>query len=137
MYHSELTALLTAQNRPRTLHRDELTGPDRTLALGYTCDRATWHVYLLDGLVHVLVYGAVARVVHHHEARVAWPVADLVPDKRLYPESTDGAFAQLLVNCGQQLRFTKFDEDRQARYAGVTLHGITHTAGWPLTTPVT
>ncbi|MFI1226002.1 MULTISPECIES: hypothetical protein [Streptomyces] len=127
MNHSELTDLLTAQNQPRTLHRDELTGPDRTLTLGYTCDRATWHVYLLEGLVHVLVYNAVTKTMHHHEARLAWPVVDLVPDKRLYPESTDPVFAQLLLSSGQQLRFTAFSERRQDLYAGVTFHGITHT----------
>ncbi|MGW0673560.1 hypothetical protein [Streptomyces sp. NPDC002746] len=125
----ELTALLAAQNQPRTLRRDEVTGPDRTLAFGYTCDRASWHVYLLDGLVHVLVYDAVANTTSRHEARTTWNVAELVPDKRLYPESTDAPFAQLLISRGQQLRFTTFNEARHNRYTDLTFHGATHADG--------
>lgn len=129
MNSSELTALLVAQNQPRTLRRDELTGPDRTLAFGYTCNRASWHVYLRDGLVHVLVYDAVAKTAARHEARTTWSVADLVPDKRLYPESTDPAFARLLISRGAQLPFTTFNEARHARYASHAFHGVTHTDG--------
>ncbi|MEV8335061.1 hypothetical protein [Streptomyces niveus] len=129
MNFSELTPLLATQNQPRTLRRDELTGPDRTLAFGYTCDRASWHVYLQDGLVHILVYDAVAKTAVRHEARTTWNVADLVPDKRLYPESTDPSFAQLLISRGQQLPFTTFDEDRHTRYTDLAFHGATHADG--------
>jgi hypothetical protein len=54
-------------------------------------------------------------------------VADLVPDKRLYPESTNPTFAKQLIDRGQGLRFTAFDAVRYARFKGVAFHGPTHS----------
>ncbi|MEV8546969.1 hypothetical protein [Streptomyces sp. NPDC051572] len=119
--------LITSQNRPRTLNRHEVSGPDRTLALGYTCDRDSWHVYLQNDQIHLLVYKAATRTLVRHEARATWNVVDLVPDKRLYPESTNPTFAKQLIDRGQSLRFSSFDEARYARFNGMAFHGPTHS----------
>ncbi|MFI5748970.1 hypothetical protein ACIBBE_24250 [Streptomyces sp. NPDC051644] len=121
--------ITSQQNRPPTLSRHELSGPDRTLTLGYTCDKDSWHVYLQGDQIHLLIYNAVSRTLLRHEARATWEIADLVPDKRLYPESTNPAFARRLIDRGQRLRFTSFDETRYARFEGVSFHGPTHSDG--------
>jgi hypothetical protein len=121
--------ITSQQNRARTLNRHELSGPDRTLTLGYTCDGDSWHVYLQNDQIHLLIYNAVARRLLWHAASATWAVGDLIPDKRLYPESTNPAFARLLINRGQHLPFTSFDETRYARLEGAPFHGPTHADG--------
>jgi hypothetical protein len=54
--------------------------------------------------------------------------ADLVPDKRVYPESTDLAFARILTTHGVELPFTTFDEDRYARVMKSPFHGAIYEA---------
>jgi hypothetical protein len=94
---------------------DDIPGPERTVLLGYTCDRQTWHVYLHGAYVHLLVYGARGGAVFRYEKRYRWLAAELVPDKRVYPESTDLDFSRLLISRGVELPFTNFNEDRHAR----------------------
>jgi len=65
---------------------------DRTLLYGYTCDRESWHVYLRDGEIVVLIYmnesdPEILTVLSNH---------DYIPNKRLYPECCDYEFCNLL-----------------------------------------
>ncbi|WP_439681525.1 hypothetical protein [Embleya sp. MST-111070] len=123
MQFDQFTALLLARNQPRTLDAADLTGAERTLAYGYTLDGYTWHCYLRDGQIHVLVYNEITAALVSHEARPTWNVIDLAPDKRVYPESVDAEFARALLHRGQELPFTRFNEDRYARVASMTFHG--------------
>ncbi|MER5844434.1 MULTISPECIES: hypothetical protein [Streptomyces] len=120
---AELTRLRRDAEQLRSVAVDDIPGPERTLLLGYTCDRHTWHVYLRGSDVHLLVYDDVSRGVIRHEKRYRWLAADLVPDKRVYPESCDLAFARLLTSHGVELSFTAFNEDRYARVVKSPFHG--------------
>jgi hypothetical protein len=79
---------------------------DRTLLYGYTCDRASWHVYIKDGNIHTVMYFSDKDtqeifVQYNH---------DFVPDKRLYPECCDFEFCALLKRDGCSLPFTNFQD---------------------------
>ncbi|MCM2430946.1 hypothetical protein [Streptomyces sp. RKAG337] len=128
MDFTEFTRLRAAQEQPPTLSAAEVSGPDRTLVYGYTSDRSTWHVYLRAGEVHLTVYNGVSGTVKRYEARTVWNVAELVPDKRVYPESVDGEFASLLLDRGQRLPYKNFDENRHRNVAGLDFHGVTYDA---------
>jgi len=85
---------------------------DRTLLYGYTCARETFHVYLKDVKIHVVVYNTnysedQARPQNMREIPVKSNY-DYIPDKRLYPEACDYHFCKLLKNCGMNLPFTGF-----------------------------
>lgn len=126
MHLSEYLALhATAEQQP-TLSATEITGPDRTLLYGFTCDKATWHVDLDSGQIHLLVYFARSGSVVRHEAREVWPAAELLPDKRLYPESTDHQVAVLLQARGLRPPYRAFDEARRGRLATRLRHGATY-----------
>ena len=73
----------------------DFIGAEHTLLYGYTCNRETWHVYWKGDLIHVLVHDHAGKVLEHAKA-AEWTPSALVPDKRVYPESTDPAFARML-----------------------------------------
>lgn len=108
----------------RVIWAHSFLGPDRTLLYGYTCDRESWHVYLKDGLIHRYVY---ASTLDHspirHAAQEKAFVPDLIPDKRVYPESTDAAFAQRIKRTGLYVPYLPFADDRYERVKGMTFHG--------------
>lgn len=108
-----------------TVTAAEIGGPDRTILLGYTYDRMTWHAYLMDGQVHLVVYDALTDEVISHSARSSWDASELVPGKRVYPESTDERFAHLLHRRGVVVPFRSFDETRAQRFAHRAFHGMT------------
>jgi hypothetical protein len=122
----EFNHLLGIRNEPRTLSVHEIPGPERTLAYGFTSDRDTWHCYLHGANIHVLVYKRATNSAVSHLARPTWNVAELAPDKRVYPESVDARFALLLLERGQDLPYTRFDENRHARVAELTFHGAVY-----------
>ncbi|QSF43401.1 hypothetical protein [Paenibacillus tianjinensis] len=80
---------------------------DRTLLYGYTCSRNTWHVYIENKRIYVVVYG--------FDGDPKWLNVDnnyeFVPDKRLYPERCDYDFCRLLKDSGVELPFTVWTED--------------------------
>lgn len=90
----------------------EISGPDRTLLYGYNVDRETYHVYLQDGKIHGLIYLDAGGPVplHYYAARVWDNAADLVPNKRLYPDACDYEFCLLLKQRGIYLPFTTYRE---------------------------
>lgn len=99
---------------------------DRTLLYGYTCERKTFHVYLKNMKIHVVVYnvdysGNKPRPVNMREIEVH-SNQDYIPDKRLYPETCDYRFCKLLKRYGLWLPFTTYDEKRpKCTFYGYTL----------------
>jgi hypothetical protein len=92
---------------------------DRTLLYGYTCERLTWHVYLEDGVIHKVVYRSSGGDCEHSYYGEGFKVWELIPDKRLYPETCDFEFCSLLRGKGVDLLFTNFNEDRgESQYYG-------------------
>jgi hypothetical protein len=92
---------------------------DRTLLYGYTCERDTWHVYLYDGVIHVVKYGYKEPLVEMHPATNE----AFVPDKRLYPERCDFEFCKLLADYDVYLPFTTFDEKVYNETKDDSFHG--------------
>jgi hypothetical protein len=77
---------------------------ERTLAYGYTTDRDTWHAYVMDGELHVLVYPYKgAPLGHLHGPSLDGEV--LRPNKRVYPDTVDPLFARLMAEIGFELPF--------------------------------
>lgn len=99
---------------------------NRTLLYGYTCDRATFHVYLKDEKIHIVVYfndysSGVVKPKDMFEV-IATSNKDFVPDKRLYPEACDYHFCKLLKLRNIHLPFTTWNENRAEQdYYGFTL----------------
>lgn len=91
---------------------------DRTLLFGYTCERATWHVYIKDNRIYTVIYNygkePILRNVNSNR--------DYVPDKRLYPECCDYEFCKILKRLDVHLPFTIWeDRPEQRQYWGKTL----------------
>lgn len=91
---------------------------ERTLLYGYTTDRTTWHVYLLDGRITLAVY-------KYNEAPTCidndtWVPSTLVPNKRLYPECCDFEFCCLLKSRGVYLPFTTWQDREPKQFYGKT-----------------
>ena len=101
----------------------DFTGVDRTLLYGYTTERLTWHVYLKGGLIHVLVYNHRDEVVSHEKA-AQWHPAELVPNKRVYPESSDMALARMLRPVVDVPYHGRFDDMRYESVKDRLFHGL-------------
>lgn len=120
MKHDEFEYLTrTAHELPEFVSVDDLTNKrDRTLLWGYTPDRASHHVYLKDGEIHILVYNRFDGLeVLRHKSGHEIDVKDdgLIPSKRLYPEACDAEFCRILKERGFHLPFTTWDDQRQEK----------------------
>jgi hypothetical protein len=100
---------------------------NRTLLYGYTCERETFHVYIKNKQIYVIVYNTEyyrggPRPVNMRQIEVK-SNRDYVPDKRLYPERCDYHFCKLLKEKGIDLPFTAFTEgfNWDGTYCGFTL----------------
>lgn len=96
---------------------------DRTLMYGYDVDRRTVHVFMLGGVIYKSVYSYDEGPVP--EGKVSWNPAELVPDKRAYPESTDYEFARMMIDRGHALPFTTYSEERWGHVNGLRFFGST------------
>lgn len=85
---------------------------DRTLLWGYTVERASFHVYLLDGVLHLYIYDRYSPPVRKTEDDNLEP-QEWVPDKRLYPEACDYEFCALLKKHGAWISFTTYNPNRK------------------------
>jgi hypothetical protein len=108
---------------------DEIEGFDRTLLYGYMVNRQTFHVYLQDGRIHVLLttYGF-DQPADYYASGIPL-VSTLVPSKRVYPESTDADFVRLLAQRGADVPLLPFDELRYGKVKHLTFHGKTWENG--------
>ena len=99
---------------------------DRTLMYGYTCARDTFHVYLKNGEIHIVIYdddysNRVKKPKNMREVK-AESNYDFIPDKRLYPECCDYDFCRLLKLKGIHLPFTCWSENNEPKdFYGFTL----------------
>lgn len=120
-------AILTQGEPVPQIRAESFSGKPLTLLYGYTCDRATFHVYLKDGLIHRLVYKEGARTVDlvEHEALRSWDPNLLVPDKRVFPESTNILMATLLKDAGVLVPYTRFNEENYERVKDERMHAMT------------
>lgn len=89
---------------------------DRTLIYGYTCERETFHVYIKNKEIHVVIYKTdyeqnKAKNMREMSVTSNW---SYVPDKRLYPERCDYDFCQLLIRKNISLPFTSWDEQEKS-----------------------
>lgn len=127
-YNPEYTYILDVHNlRPYVY--------DKTLLYGYTCERETFHVYIKNEKIYVVVYYQdysqdKIRPKNMRQLRVT-SNHDYVPDKRLYPERCDYEFCRLLKEKGIDLPFTNWNdniktdlEDTRYPYYGFTLEDI-------------
>jgi hypothetical protein len=104
---------------------------DRTLLYGYTCERDTFHVYLKNNEIFVVIYdndysGSIPKPRNMRRVTVK-SNRDYVPDKRLYPERCDYDFCKLLKEKGVHLPFTNWSEppdDPRYPYYGFTLEDV-------------
>ncbi len=125
MNKQEFQALLAKEKRSSVLVdcEDLLDITNRTLLYGYTCDRDTWHVYIQDGVIYTVIYTNRREPLEQRVTRNE----DFVPNKRLYPESCDLEFCELLLSKGVRLPFTTFNENADelrkngTHYSGLTL----------------
>ena len=112
---------------------------NRTLLYGYTCERKTFHVYIKNKQIYVVVYENDYPIIYNEELSSfmrgdARPKnmkqievrsnRDFIPDKRLYPERCDYHFCHALKERGIDLPFTHWGEEAQPDergYYGFTL----------------
>jgi hypothetical protein len=97
-------------------------GVDRTLLFGFNLDRTTFHVYLKDGQIRRVIYNH--QGVIDFQSQETWEAVSLVPDKRAYPERTDGHFARLMLHHGIAVPYTTFDEDAYEHAKDQLFHGL-------------
>lgn len=122
MNRSEYEVLSTMPETDPTLSVDELDGPDRTLAHGYTRANHIWHCYLADGALHVAIYDHNRDLVRYVTG-TSLPVADLTPDKRVYPERCDAQFARLMLGRGRRLPYLDFSDETYEQHSTRRFHG--------------
>ena len=120
MNKTEYEQLKKSNSQQKIISIDDLKDDsDRTLLYGYTCSRNTWHVYIENKKIYVVVY--------EFEGEPMWLNVEsnyeFVPDKRLYPERCDYDFCRLLKNSGVELPFTVWTENVEIqKYYGKALN---------------
>jgi hypothetical protein len=118
---AEYGATATAPE-PLTLSIDEVGHDERTLAYGYTCQRQSWHAYVHDHELHVIIYDYSKNAAFYiHGERL--PLEDLKPDKRVYPDACELAFSQLMRRRDHQLPFTGGVEEESYKPRELNEHG--------------
>jgi hypothetical protein len=130
MNRDAYTLITKSSPKPTTVHVADITGPDRTLLYGYTCDRETWHVYLENDTINWVKYwdrGEKGGELTDAGSADEWVASELVPDKRVYPEFTDYAFACDLRDAGVDVPYTSFSEERYQLSWGRAFHGLRRT----------
>lgn len=112
--------LKEAYDRLKNFQHNELTvysalwGDKQTLIYGYNCDRKTVHVYVMDGLIHKIVYNG--NKLLSHESKDKWEAKELVPNKRVYWDRSQYAFCSLCITHGISIAFTDLYVDNPDGY---------------------
>ena len=126
--------MLAANREPfdTFIRAHEINGPDRTLLYGYTCDRHDWHVYLKGGMIHwIEVMSSRPENPVNSLAGGGIRADQAVPDKRVYPESTDYLFAELIQDRGVEIPFLKYNSGRYEALKSYPFHGPIWLNGVP------
>ena len=123
--------VLTETVRELVIRAENICGSkiNRTLIYGYTCERRTFHVYLKDLKIYVVVYDndyATGKPAPKNMRQITVTSnRDFVPDKRVYPERSDFYFCKLLRERGVEIPFTTWSDIEPAPnengYYGFTL----------------
>jgi hypothetical protein len=123
MYKEEYKKLKNSSGHCRVFV-DDISNPseNRTLLYGYTLDRNTFHIYVMDGEIHKIIYNRISNFLIYYKVGKSFDVLELIPDKRVYPEYSEYEFCQLLIDRGCTIPFTTFSDTP----SGVPLYGLTH-----------
>jgi len=109
---------------PHITINDLTNQTNRTLIYGYTCERHTFHLYLKNKMFYCIYYDTNHIILHRIIGESIDP-ANCIPNKRVYPESCDYEFAQLLKLRGYALPYTTYNEQRAKILKKKKYHGLT------------
>lgn len=123
MNRDSYLAITRSDPQGPTVNAAYFTGPDRTLLYGYTCDREAWHVYLENDTINLVKYRSAGKLSSAASAD-EWVASELVPDKRVYPESTDVEFALKLRSMGVAVPYRPFMNSRYEAGKDRAFHGF-------------
>lgn len=123
MNFDELEQLREVRTEPTHIYVDNVPGADRTLLYGYTCDRRSFHIFKLSGELHRVIYDH-NETVYEHTWGDRLVARDCIPDKRVYPESTDFIFAKLLKRREVNPTFLPFSAARFESVRDKQFHGF-------------
>jgi hypothetical protein len=109
---------------------EKVGGESRTLTLGYDVDRNTFHAYIHEGILYVRASSHRGQIISDASGS-ALPAEILRPNKRVYPQYTDGHFARVMRDLDFPLPFTTWSEPkREGPYYGKThLEGVAEPEG--------
>lgn len=96
---------------------------NRTLIYGYDCDRNSFHLYLKDKMFCLLRYSS-TNIISYQKGYFLLP-NNCIPNKRVYPESCDFEFCELLNDYGISIPFTIFNTQRAKNLKRRKYHGLT------------
>lgn len=109
----------------------------RTLLFGYTGDKDTVHVYLVDGTIHKVVYNFKGHLIEHKSQAQGLLFSECAAVKRLYPEACDFEFCSVLKRRGVHLSFYNWNDKREpAAFHGKRLEELVAPATADLDIPV-
>ena len=95
---------------------------DRTLLMGMDENRKNWHVYLMGGKIHCLVYNHNGDYINYFNEDVTDYARDFIPPRKIHPETCDFMFMRILKRLGLILVFSEFNERRlQTTFFGLML----------------
>jgi hypothetical protein len=111
---------------------------NRTLIYGYNCDRDTFHAFIYNGKMYSCYYKystymkedyiineiSVIPKTEQCSFKELFNKYHSVPNKRVYPESCDEEFCNLLMRKDIEIPFTTFDEKRAEMLKGKKYHGM-------------
>lgn len=104
---------INKETPPPTVSVEELKAlgitNNTTLLYGYDINRNTRHVYFMDGLIHVVVYNLQKEVFDIIKAPEI-ECRNIIPNKRIYPESSLFAFIKLIKEKGVHVSITTFND---------------------------
>lgn len=126
MTHDEYQSLSKVQAGPLFTAESLTNKTPRTLLLGYTCDRESWHVYLgEDQKIHLVVYNS--SLLLRHQTTFGRD-EDLIPNKRLIPDACDFEACEKLTRLDVSLPFTTWDdrEDDSRAFKGKVYEELKH-----------
>ena len=96
----------------------------RTLIYGYSTARDTFHLYLAEDGIHLVVYDYHKLQLQHKHENEGIRFSECVPDKRVYPEACDYEFCTMLLQAGMNIPFTAWTDGRKEQ----AFHGLRQEA---------
>lgn len=94
----------------------QLIKTEGTLIYGRTLDKALFHLYVKDNLIHRYVYRQDKQ--QSYISSTEFNVIDCVPSKIVYPTACDYNFCRFLIRKGIKIPFTNWDDRKEELYYG-------------------